>query len=95
MAKPEVKTTRIELSQPIDIAGVETSSLVMREPKAGDYRLTFSKTRGFSDVEQQMHLCAELCELTIEEYDQLAGADLAAVNAALEGFTTAKGASTR
>ena len=61
---------QIELSHPIQIDGTEVRVLHLRRPKVRDQILT--KKQGGSEVEMEVRLFANLCEVspaTIEELD--------------------------
>ncbi|MFY9810817.1 phage tail assembly protein [Aquabacterium sp.] len=52
----------IEFSRPVMIAGVETKTVRMREPKVLDQKIAQKQARG-DDVEGETFLFASLCEL--------------------------------
>lgn len=83
------RTARVPLTYPIEVAGVEVQSLVMRRPTAGAYRRIFRKGKDLGQEEQGLLLLQELCELSEEEFDQLDDVDLMALNAQLEAFKKA------
>ena len=78
----------ITLKKPIQIAGVLTDTLKLREPTARDFRAVFSKknTEKFSQQQLMMKLTAALASLSDDEFDQLTLADMTAATEAAESF---------
>ncbi len=77
--------TRIDLSEPIMIGGVSRAAITLRKPKVRDLR-AMEKKAG-SDLEKTLFLIATLAELTPDEVDDIAAADLESIAKAVEGFT--------
>jgi hypothetical protein len=63
----------IKLKYPIDVAGEKITSLNLRRPKVRDM-LAADKATG-SDAEKEVHLFANLCEVSPDAIMELDGAD--------------------
>jgi hypothetical protein len=74
----------IELSRPLDVAGVPVKKLRMREPTVRD-QLVYDKLKG-SDIEREVTIFANLCEMDEKQMQTLSVRDYRRVSAAYSGF---------
>ncbi len=74
----------IELKYPFEINGVTCDSLSIRRPKVND-RLIAEKSPG-SEIEKEIRLIANLCEVSPENIMQLDLADYGSVQECLTSF---------
>lgn len=75
----------IELSRPIEIDGVQVTTLRMREPTVAD-QLILEDMKG-SDATKEVTLVANLCEVTPDDIKRLTLRDYRKVQKAFSGFT--------
>ena len=75
----------IELSRPIEIDGVQVTTLRMREPTVAD-QLLLDEMKG-SDATKEVTLVANLCEVTPDDIKRLTLRDYRKVQKAFSGFT--------
>lgn len=75
----------IELSRPIEIDGVQVTTLRMREPTVAD-QLLLDEMKG-SDATKEVALVANLCEVTPDDIKRLTLRDYRKVQKAFSGFT--------
>ena len=75
----------IELSRPIEIDGVQVTTLRMREPTVAD-QLILEDMKG-SDAAKEVALVANLCEVTPDDIKRLTLRDYRKVQKAFSGFT--------
>lgn len=71
----------IPLKRPVEIDGAEVGELTMREPTVED-QLSIDKMKG-GEAEKELHLFANLCEVTPEDLRKLTLRDYRKVQ---EGF---------
>lgn len=76
--------TTIELDYPIQVDGTEVRSLQMRRPKVRD-QLTVMK-QGKTEEEREIHLFANLCEISIETIEELDMKDYGKIQEAYKDF---------
>ena len=74
----------IKLNYPVDYNGEKVEQITMRRPKVQD-RLTAEKSGG-SDIEKEMRLIANLCEVAPDFILQLDLADYTMVQEKLSDF---------
>lgn len=82
-------TAKIELDYPVEIAGVETSFLIMRRPKVRDM-LAAQKGGSGDEAEMGITLVANLCEITREDVLELDSADWDKCEAQVQAFKQAR-----
>ena len=75
----------IDLSRPIEIDGVQVTTLRMREPTVAD-QLLLDEMKG-SDATKEVTLVANLCEVTPDDIKRLTLRDYRTVQKAFSGFT--------
>ena len=75
----------IDLSRPIEIDGVQVTTLRMREPTVAD-QLLLDEMKG-SDATKEVTLVANLCEVTPDDVKRLTLRDYRKVQKAFSGFT--------
>ncbi len=78
------KKENIELKYPFEINGVTCNTLSIRRPKVND-RLIAEKSSG-TEIEKEIRLIANLCEVSPDNIMQLDLADYVAVQECLTGF---------
>lgn len=78
------ETKDIELAKPINIAGVETKVLRMREPTVAD-QLVANKFKG-DDAEKELMIFANLCGIAPEDFHKMTMRDYTKVQKAYSGF---------
>ena len=69
--------TTLKLIYPVTASGIETTTLTMRRPKVRD--MLIGEKKGQSDAEREIHVFANLCEVTpdlIQELDMVDYAEL-------------------
>ena len=76
--------TRIELTYPITVDGVQTTELLLRRPKVRDM-LTVEK-QIHNDAEKEIMLFANLCELSPDQLMELDMADYAQLQTTYQHF---------
>jgi hypothetical protein len=76
------------LQVPIKLNGVETSTVTVRRPKAGDLR-QMDRQKG-SQVDKTLYLIGRLCDLAPAEVDEIDAADLEGLGKIVEGFMPAR-----
>lgn len=86
---PHPNTAKIELDFPIEIAGVETSFLIMRRPKVRDM-LAAQKGSSGDEAEMGITLVANLCEITRDDVLELDAADWEKCEAQVQAFKSAR-----
>ena len=74
----------IPLGKPLDIDGAEMGELTMREPTVED-QLSIDKSKG-GEAEKELHLFANLCEVTPEDLRKLTLRDYRRVQEAFRSF---------
>jgi Phage tail assembly chaperone proteins, E, or 41 or 14 len=79
-----MKRVKIELNQPIDIAGAKVSVLQLRRPKVRDM-LSVEKSAE-NDAEKEIQLFANLCEVSPDDLLELDMADYATLQKAYQDF---------
>ncbi len=77
-------SVKVELSEPVDIAGVKASTVTMRAPKVRDM-LVMEKLGG-SDAEKEIRLVASLCDLEPAVIEDMTLADYGRLQQAYRGF---------
>lgn len=82
-------SVKIELSRPIEISGAKVGYLTMREPLVRDMRA--AKKQKKDDMDAEILLIANLCEVTQEDIDSLPMCDYQKVQEAFSGFFSSKG----
>lgn len=75
----------ITLSRPVEIAGVQTSTLRMREPTVRDQEAA-TEMKG-SDASREIVMFANLCDVTPDEVRNLSIRDYKRLQTAFLGFT--------
>lgn len=76
----------IALDYPIEADGVRLERLTIRRPKVRDL-LTANKSGGGDDVQREIRLFANLCEVAPETIEGLDMADYGKLQEAYAGFT--------
>lgn len=79
-----MSSVKIELQTPVKMAGVDVSELTMRAPKVRDM-IAVRKIPG-SDVEQEVALFANLCQVTPAAIEELDMRDYKKLQDAYSGF---------
>lgn len=79
-----MSNTKIELKFPITIDGTKVSVLQLRRPKVRD--MLGVEKGAQNDAEKEIHLFANLCEITPEQILELDMADYAGLQKAYQGF---------
>lgn len=74
----------IELAKPMDLDGADVGELTMREPTVED-QLSIDKIKG-GEAEKEMHLFANLCEVTPQDLRKLTLRDYRKVQEAFRSF---------
>lgn len=74
----------IELARPIEVSGVQVSTLRMREPTVGD-QMAVDDIRG-TDGQREVSLIANLCEIAPDDVKRLTLRDYRKVQEAFAGF---------
>lgn len=73
----------VPLSYPVTVNGVEYADLVIRRPKGRD-RLAASKVVG--ELERDYAFLATLCDVPVEVFSEMDGADIDRVSEKVAGF---------
>lgn len=76
-------SVHVTLIYAIKIAGAEVNRLTMRRPKARDRLIAEDQAKGQSDLQADLQLIANLCEVDVKELEELDLVDLSAVQAEL------------
>ena len=76
--------TDITLTYPVSVSGIETATLSMRRPKVRD--MLAGDKRGKTDAEKEIHIFANLCEVSPEVIEELDMMDYAEVQKAYQDF---------
>lgn len=77
-------SVKVELSAPVTIAGVKTSTVSMRAPKVRD--MLIMDKNGGSDAEKEIRLIASLTDLTPDAIEEMTLADYGKLQQAYRGF---------
>lgn len=75
----------IELSRPIEIDGVQVTTLRMREPTVGD-QLLVGDMKNLTEATREVTFAANLCEVSPDDMKKLTLRDYRGVQKALMGF---------
>jgi hypothetical protein len=75
---------KVKLATPIEVSGVSTDSLCMREPRVRD--MLAAEKIGTSGAEREIAMFAMLCEVTSAEIESLSMRDYGALQEAYSGF---------
>jgi hypothetical protein len=84
-------TTQIDLDYPIDVDGVQVSSLAMRRPTVAD-QLAFEDGKG-TEARKTVSMMANLCDVPPASIQQLDVVDFAKLAETLKGFNEPQQAS--
>jgi hypothetical protein len=80
-------TETINLVYPINVGGIETSSITIRRPLVRD----MLKARNNKDeAKAELHLFSDLCQITPDEVQNLDWADYAKIQEVVKGFTSSR-----
>ena len=79
-----MNTTTLTLTFPVTLNGIETTALSMRRPKVRD--MLVGEKKGKSDAEREIHVFANLCEVTPDLIQELDMADYAELQKTYQDF---------
>ena len=80
-------TESITLDFPIKVGGIETSSITIRRPLVRDM---LKARNNKNEAQAEMHLFADLCQITPDEVQTLDWSDYAKIQEVLRGFTSSR-----
>lgn len=80
-------TETIALDFPIKVGGIETASITVRRPLVRDM---LKARNNKNEAQAEMHLFADLCQITPDEVQTLDWADYAKIQEVLRGFTKSR-----
>jgi hypothetical protein len=82
--KGEKTMGKVKLATPIEVSGVKTDSLTMREPKVRD--MLAAEKIGKSGAEREIAMFAMLCEVTSDEIESLSMRDYGSLQETYSDF---------